>query len=27
VLDAYVRQRDTLKISDHLPLVVVLRLD
>ncbi len=27
VLDAYVRQRDTLRISDHLPLVVVLRLD
>jgi endonuclease/exonuclease/phosphatase family metal-dependent hydrolase len=27
VLDAYVRQHDTLRISDHLPLVVVLRLD
>ena len=27
VLDAYVRQRDTLRISDHLPLVVLLRLE
>ena len=27
VLDAYVRQHDTLRISDHLPLVVVLRLE
>ncbi|HNS19867.1 MAG TPA: endonuclease/exonuclease/phosphatase family protein [Sedimentisphaerales bacterium] len=27
VLDAHVRQSDTLEISDHLPLIVVLRLD
>ncbi len=27
VLDAYVRQGDTLRISDHLPLIIVLRLD
>ena len=27
VLDAHVRQHDTLRISDHLPLVVVLRLE
>ncbi len=27
VLDAYVRQRDTGKISDHFPLVAVLHLD
>jgi hypothetical protein len=27
VVDAYIRQSDTLKISDHLALIVVLRLD